>query len=97
MDGTWNIEMESPLGRKEASLDIAIQGDALTGMMRSDDLGEAEMENGRVDGNAVSWTADISEPMPIALEFDGTATGDTMSGEVKMGAFGVFPFTATKV
>jgi hypothetical protein len=50
-----------------------------------------------VDGNAVSWSAKISSPMPLTLDFSGAVEGDKMSGSVKAGAFGSFPFTGNRV
>ena len=54
------------------------------------------MANGKVDGNAVSWSANITSPMPMTLEFTGTVEGDTLKGSVKAGAFGSFPFSGAR-
>ena len=50
------------------------------------------LANGKVDGNNLSWSATITSPMPMTLEFSGTVDGDKLSGSVKAGSFGSFPF-----
>jgi len=49
-----------------------------------------------VDGNAVTWKASISKPMPLTLEFSGTVDGDTMTGSVKLGMFGTQSFSGVR-
>jgi hypothetical protein len=54
------------------------------------------LENGKVDGNNLTWSAKISSPMPMTLDFTGTVEGDKLSGSVKAGSFGSFPFTGNR-
>ena len=96
VDGKWEIVINSPLGAQKATLDIATDGAALTGTQQAAQ-GSGPLENGKVDGNNVTWSAKISSPMPLTLDFTGTVDGDTRSGSVKAGAFGSFPFTGTRV
>ena len=96
VDGKWEITISSPLGAQKANLDLKTDGASLTGN-QSAAQGSGPLENGKVDGNAVSWSAKISSPMPMTLEFSGTVDGDTLNGSVKAGAFGSFPFTGTRV
>jgi hypothetical protein len=51
-----------------------------------------------VNGDAVSWHAAMRGEKLRAQELDfvGTLTGSTMSGEVEVGIFGTAQFTATK-
>ena len=69
---------------------------ALTGSQQAAQ-GSGPLENGKVDGNAVSWSAKITSPMPMTLDFTGTVEGDKLSGSVKAGSFGSFPFSGTRV
>ena len=52
--------------------------------------------NGKVEGNKLSWSANITSPMPLTLEFSGNVEGDKIAGSVKAGAFGSFPFSGAK-
>ena len=96
VDGKWEIVINSPLGAQKASLDIATNGTALTGTQQAAQ-GSGPLENGKIDGNALSWSAKISSPMPLTLDFTGTVEGDTLSGSVKAGSFGSFPFSGTRL
>jgi hypothetical protein len=55
-----------------------------------------EIANGKADGNNVSWSISITSPMPMTLEHSGAVDGDKISGNVKAGAFGSFPFSGTR-
>ena len=55
-----------------------------------------KITNGRIDGNNLSWSAKITSPMPMTLDFTGAVDGDKLSGSVKAGSFGSFPFTGTR-
>ena len=96
VDGKWEIVINSPMGAQKATLDLKADGGALTGT-QSAAQGSGPLENGKVDGNAVSWSAKITTPMPLTLDFTGTVDGDKLSGSVKAGAFGSFPFNGSKV
>jgi hypothetical protein len=95
VDGKWEIVINSPLGAQKATLDVATDGSALTGTQTAQQ-GSGPLENGKVDGNNVSWSAKISSPLPLTLEFAGTVDGDKLSGSVKAGSFGSFPFNGTR-
>jgi hypothetical protein len=94
--GKWEIVINSPLGAQKATLDIATNGSALTGTQQAAQ-GSGPLENGKVEGNAVSWSAKITSPMPVTLDFTGIVDGDKLSGSVKAGAFGSFPFSGNRV
>ena len=95
VDGKWEIVINSPLGAQKATLDIATNGSALTGTQQAAQ-GSGPLENGKVDGNNVTWSAKITSPMPLTLDFTGTVDGDKLSGSVKAGSFGSFPFTGNR-
>ena len=96
VDGKWEIVINSPLGAQKATLDIATDGNVLTGTQQAAQ-GSGPLENGKVDGNALSWSAKISSPMPLTLDFTGTVDGDKLAGSVKAGSFGSFPFSGNRV
>ena len=43
---------------------------------------------GKVDGDTLSWSTDITNPMPMKLEFTAKVDGDKMTGNCKLGMFG---------
>ncbi len=44
----------------------------------------------------MSWKNAITTPFPMTLEFAGAIDGDAISGNVKAGSFGSFPFTGKR-
>ncbi len=94
-DGTWNTTINSPMGAQTGTLTLNTDGGSLTGKMASPQ-GEMDIQNGTVDGDSLTWTADITSPMAMTLEFAATVEGDSLSGNVKLGAFGDAPFTGTR-
>ena len=67
----------------------------LTGSQMADG-NTAEIFDGTVNGNQLSWKISISDPMPLTLEFNGTIDGDEVSGSVTLGNFGSSSFAGTR-
>ena len=95
VDGKWEIVINSPLGAQKAVLDMATDGNSLSGTQTAQQ-GSGPLENGKVDGNNLTWSAKITNPMPLTLDFTGTVDGDKLSGSFKAGSFGSFPFTGNR-
>ncbi|WP_397417536.1 hypothetical protein [Phenylobacterium sp.] len=85
-DGNWKITINTPMGARTMDVAIATSGDAFTGKVDSE-MGAQEV-SGKVDGDTLTWTSDITSPMPMKLEFSAKVEGDKMSGNVKLGMFG---------
>jgi hypothetical protein len=96
IDGTYKIEIDSPMGKQEATLTLKTDGDKLTGTDES--FFGKHAFTGTVKGDTVTWTSDVSTPMgSIKLEYTGKVSGDDISGEVKAGSFGSSPFKGKRV
>jgi hypothetical protein len=95
VDGNWNLTMTTPMGERQATLSLKQAGGTLTGT-QSAEGNTAEIFDGAVSGDAVNWKVSITNPMPLTLEFIGTVSGDSMSGDMGIGPMGSFPFTGTK-
>lgn len=85
--GTWNIVMKTPMGDREAVLTLAENSGTLTGTMEADG-NTIDVQDGQVVDGRGTWKADLTQPMPITLEFDVGVDGDAMDGTVKLGMFG---------
>jgi len=96
VDGKWNITIKTPMGDQNGTLTLKQDGDALTGSM-SGAQGDAPIEDGKVEGDKLTWKSKITTPMPMTLEFEGLTEGDVISGNVKLGAFGMSTFSGTAV
>ena len=55
-----------------------------------------DVENGKVDGNTLTWSMNMTVPMPMKLEGTATVDGDTLDGSVNAGAFGSMAMTGTR-
>ena len=97
IDGTYKIEIDTPMGKQESTLTIKTAGNKLSGTMDSM-FGKSDFSGGTVKGDAVAWTMQISSPMgDMKLEYSGKVSGNDISGEVKAGDFGTSPFKGKKV
>ena len=85
-DGNWKVTINTPMGARTMDVNIATSGDTFKGKVDSE-MGAQEV-TGKVDGDTLTWNTDITNPMPMKLEFTAKVEGDKMSGNVKLGMFG---------
>ena len=95
VDGDWEVTVKSPMGDQKSVLTINSDGDSFTGKMQGS-LGAMDIANGSVSGNTLSWKMDMTVPMPMTLDCTATVDGDSITGEVKAGAFGSMPVSGTR-
>jgi hypothetical protein len=96
IDGTYEMEIDTPMGKQEAKLTMKAAGNKLTGTMENS-MGKNDI-SGIVNGNDASWELELSSPMgSMKLEFSGKVTGVEIAGKVKIGSFGTSQFTGRKV
>lgn len=95
VDGNWNLTMTTPMGERQATLSLKEAGGTLTGTQGADG-NTAEIFDGTVSGDNVSWRVSITNPMPLTLEFTGTVSGNKINGEMGIGPMGSFPFTGAR-
>lgn len=93
--GTYECVTKTPMGDQKSDVTIVVDGDSFTGS-NVGAMGSMELENGKVDGNKLTWTMKMTVPMPMTLEGEATVDGDTLTGSVKAGAFGSFPMNGTR-
>ena len=93
-DGDWKITINTPMGAQTVNATITTNGDTFTGST-SGQMGTQSVE-GKVNGDTLVWSTQITSPMPMTLEFEATVSGDSMSGNVKLGAFGSAPLSGVR-
>jgi len=93
--GTWNIVMKTPMGDREAAMTLSEDGGSLSGTMEADG-NTIDVQDGKVADGRGTWKADLTQPMPITLEFDVGVDGDALDGTVKLGMFGSSSVSGTR-
>jgi hypothetical protein len=96
IDGNYEIEIDTPMGTQTIKLNFKTKGAVLNGSSESP-FGKSRF-TGKVNGDEVSWDAEITSPMgKMQLSFKGKIVGDTFNGDVNTGVFGTFPFHGKRV
>ena len=72
--GTWKGTMETPMGSMENTIVLQADGATLTGSVKTDFF-EAKVENGKLDGDKVSFEINIEFGK---LAYEGTVAGDDL-------------------
>lgn len=94
-DGNWKVTINTPMGARTMNVNIATSGDTFTGKVDSE-MGTQEVQ-GKVDGDTLTWSTDITNPMPMKLDFTAKVEGDKMTGNCKLGMFGNASLTGERV
>jgi hypothetical protein len=93
-DGNWSLVVATPLGERRGILSVKTEGTTLKGQMV--DANSTEIFDGTVEGDQICWKVNITEPMPMTLEFTGTVDGDKLAGSVILGGFGTSSFSGRR-
>src|SRR3546814_8531009 len=95
VEGSCDGVTKSPMGDQKSVFTVKSDGYGFTGQ-NAGAMGSLDAENGKVDGNKLSWTMNMKVPMPMALECEATIDGDALTGTIKAGAFGSMAMTGTR-
>jgi hypothetical protein len=83
------------MGDMKSVMTVTVDGDSWTGS-NVGAQGTLACNEGKVDGNTITWTMDMVVPMPMKLEGTATIDGDALTGSVKAGAFGSMALSGTR-
>ncbi len=72
IDGKWKGSRETPNGTMELNYTLKVQGDTLTGTIKSQ-FGEVPLENGKVDGKKFSYSISFNGN---SIDFTGELVSD---------------------
>lgn len=95
IEGTWNLTVKGPTGPMPTELIIERKGDALTGIQSGQGMSEP-ISDLKFDGKNISWINHVKKPVKLKLECSGLIEGNAISGKMKAGFMGSYPFTGTK-
>jgi hypothetical protein len=94
VQGKWNITMQTPMGEKQGVLELETNGTALTGSLSHAEY-HAPISDGRVEGNNLSWSAKLTQPLRMNFKFTATIEADRISGAARY-FLGKVTFTGTR-
>src|SRR5687768_3437409 len=94
--GTYDCLTKTPMGDQKSKFTVNVNGDSFTGE-NAGQLGTMAVEEGKVDGNKLTWKMNMTVPMPMTLDCEATIDGDQLTGKVNAGAFGSMPMTGTRI
>jgi len=94
--GTYNTTVKSPMGDQSGTLTVTDNGDGTFSGNMAGAMGAMDVEDGKIDGNTITWKMQMTVPMPMTLDCEATIDGDTLTGNVDAGAFGAMPVAGTR-
>jgi hypothetical protein len=93
--GTYNIQIETPMGTMPARLILDSDGGSLRGSI-SAEIGVQSFQGGSVSNDGFAFSMTMDSPMgAMKLDFSGTVRGDAVSGQVQT-SFGVLGYKGTR-
>jgi hypothetical protein len=94
--GSYDCVTKTPMGDQKSVFTVTDNGDGTFSGKNAGAMGSMDVENGKIDGNKLTWTMNMTVPMPMKLEGSATVEGDTLTGSVNAGAFGSMAMTGTR-
>ena len=94
--GTWNTTVKSPMGDQSGTFTVVDNGDGTFSGNLAGGMGSMDIEDGKIDGDTLTWKMNMVVPMPMTLTCEATVDGDSLTGSVNAGAFGAMPFSGTR-
>jgi hypothetical protein len=96
IDGTYNVEIEAPMGKVTGILTLKAKGKTLSGTYEA--AGGKQPLSGTVSGNEVAFLTGVGGPEGrIELDFKGTISGNEITGGARANGSDPSPFKGTKV
>lgn len=93
--GDWDLNVESPQGAQTITLSLQLDGEKATGSLTSM-IGTMPV-TGTVAGGKLDVSGNLdAQGLSLLLGLSGNFTGDTVSGSMKVGDFGEFPFSGKR-
>jgi hypothetical protein len=79
ISGTWKATAEGPNGSMERTFVFKVDGNKLTGKTTSSMLGESVINDGKVEGDTLSFTIKVNfGGEDMNLQYKGKVSGETM-------------------
>ncbi|MXP47268.1 hypothetical protein GRI43_07670 [Altererythrobacter luteolus] len=95
--GTYDCVTKSPMGDQKSTFTVVPgdDGTTFTGT-NAGAMGSMDVDDGKIDGNKLTWKMNMTVPMPMTLDCEATVDGDQLVGNVNAGAFGSMAMTGER-
>src|SRR5579863_9406309 len=81
--GTWKGSADTPMGTVERTFVFKQDGGKLTGETSSNMFGKSTIEDGKVDGDSISFTVTINyQGNDVKINYTGKVSGDEIKFHV---------------
>lgn len=94
--GQWRVVIKGPTGPQETLLSL-VETDGILSGEQSGDGQSSPITDAKLEGNVLSWVNHVTKPMKLKVKFHGTITGNQITGKVKAGFMGSYPFTGSRL
>jgi len=85
VDGAWNFVVKVPGGEQQSVVTLRSEGSLLTGTMSSEEYGVQPIEEGKFDGETLTWKSKTTKPMKLTLTYTAKLDSqNNMSGTLKV-------------
>ena len=82
--GTWKGTADTANGKTERTFVFKVDGNTLTGETTSDMLGKSTIENGKIEGDDISFTITAKfQDQELKLRYTGKVAGDEIKLHVE--------------
>src|SRR5262245_41493976 len=98
VSGKWEATFDTQVGQQSYTYDFIVKGTSLTGTIKGNLLGESKVEDGKVDGQKISFVENGKfMDMPIRIEYSGEMTSaDEIKFTRKVADFGTEDLVAKR-
>lgn len=97
IDCAWDFEVKTPTGVQKSVITLKSEGDKLVGTMDSKEYGVQAIEDGKFDGETLSWKSKTTKPMKLTLNYTATLDeNNNMKGIMKV-AMAKLQFSGTPI
>jgi len=97
ISGKWTGKFITPVGINNYVYNFQVQGNVLTGDTNSSDTGKSVVQNGKINGNNISFTEPAKyNGQAITVTYTGVIQGDTIKLTRTFGPFPPDTFTVKR-
>jgi len=73
--GRWTATFTTEVGEQQYTFEFRVKGSTLTGTAKSNLLGETQLQEGKIDGDKISFVENADfQGMPLKITYSGTMT-----------------------